>query len=40
MRTCPSCGVLESRKRDTFGRETVNLSPLTGECVDTNTGIV
>ena len=32
-RTCKDCGVPEERIRDEKGRELVNLSPLTNQCV-------
>lgn len=32
-RTCPNCGVQESRWTK-GGRDHVNLSPITGQCVD------
>jgi hypothetical protein len=32
-RCCPDCGLVEDRKVDEKGREVVNLSPLTGQCV-------
>ena len=33
-RVCGSCGVPEARGLDGGGRETVNLNPLTGLCLD------
>lgn len=33
VRVCPNCGVLEQRWIAN-GRECVNLSPITGQCVD------
>lgn len=32
-RCCPDCGLPEDRKLDERGYPTVNLSPITGQCV-------
>lgn len=32
--TCPGCGAPETRTLDTNGRPMLNLSPITGLCVD------
>lgn len=32
-RCCPDCGLEEHRKLDERGREVVNLSPMTNQCV-------
>ena len=33
LRCCPDCGLEEHRTTDDKGRAVVNLSPLTGQCV-------
>jgi hypothetical protein len=39
MRACPSCGTLEER-RVVKGKETVNLDPISGKCIDCLSGAV
>lgn len=34
VRTCCTCGRPEDRGRDDQGRETTNISPISGQCVD------
>jgi hypothetical protein len=34
MRVCPDCGVDEVRTSDRFGRQSTNLDPISGRCVN------